>query len=237
MSAEASPNSVNTGLQLCLDAANPRSYSGVGGTWSDISGNARNATLTNSPTFSTSNNGFFSFNGVNTYAQVGYGTDIFTQTADKVEITIDTFVRFTAFNQFRPVFQMGGAMNGVYFGLNDQNFLLFTVRKSPTPISITSPTTVNLNTWYHVVASKTATAMTMYINGDSVSTTSTTFVWNTGGNTQAWFGRTNSESVATGTAVVQALYGDIAAAKIYNIGLSAAQVKQNYNALKGRYGL
>lgn len=48
-----SPQIVRDGLVLYLDAANPKSYSGSGTTWYDLTGNNNNATLngnTNNPT-------------------------------------------------------------------------------------------------------------------------------------------------------------------------------------------
>ena len=56
---------VTNGLILCLDAGNIKSYSQSGSTWSDLSGNANNTTLLNSPTFSSNNSGYFTFNGTN----------------------------------------------------------------------------------------------------------------------------------------------------------------------------
>lgn len=47
MTVAAGPNIVKSGLVLCLDAANTRSYPGSGTTWTDISGNGNNATLAN----------------------------------------------------------------------------------------------------------------------------------------------------------------------------------------------
>jgi hypothetical protein len=41
---------VQSGLQLYLDARNTKSYPGSGATWIDLSGNARNFTLSN-PTY------------------------------------------------------------------------------------------------------------------------------------------------------------------------------------------
>ena len=42
---------VKGSIDLLLDAANPNSYPGSGTTWTDLSGNGRNGTLTNGPTF------------------------------------------------------------------------------------------------------------------------------------------------------------------------------------------
>ena len=67
MATRYSPAIVTSGLVLCLDAANPRSYSGTGTTWTDLSGNGYNGTLVNSPTFSQ---GVFTFNGSTNYINV-----------------------------------------------------------------------------------------------------------------------------------------------------------------------
>ena len=44
---------VTNGLQLLVDAANPRSYSGSGSTWTDLSGNAKHVTLVNTPVYNS----------------------------------------------------------------------------------------------------------------------------------------------------------------------------------------
>ena len=47
MATNYNPKIVTDGLVLCLDAANTKSYSGSGTTWTDISGKSNNGTLTN----------------------------------------------------------------------------------------------------------------------------------------------------------------------------------------------
>lgn len=59
MSAFAGPNLVTSGLILCLDAANPKSYPGSGTNFFDLSGRGNNHTLIGSPTWS---NGRFTLN-------------------------------------------------------------------------------------------------------------------------------------------------------------------------------
>ena len=56
-------NIIRNGLVLALDAASKNSYPGTGTTWTDLSGNNNNGTLINSPTFSSTNEGIFIFNG------------------------------------------------------------------------------------------------------------------------------------------------------------------------------
>jgi hypothetical protein len=64
------PKIVTDGLVLCLDAANRKSYPGTGTAWNDLSGNGNNGTLVNGPTFSSANGGNLSFDGTNDYTEV-----------------------------------------------------------------------------------------------------------------------------------------------------------------------
>lgn len=65
------PVIVKNGLIFNLDAADRNSYPGSGTTWSDISGNGNNGTLTNGPTFSSDNGGVIVLDGSNDYIANG----------------------------------------------------------------------------------------------------------------------------------------------------------------------
>lgn len=83
MSLSRGPKIVTNGLVMALDAANKRSYLGSGTTWTDLTGNGNNATLTNGPSFNSSNGGTITFDGTNDYAtlssaQIAPGTGAFT---------------------------------------------------------------------------------------------------------------------------------------------------------------
>ena len=52
---------VTDGLVLCLDAGDKMSYPGAGTTWYDLSKNSIHATLTNGPTFNSSDGGSRAF--------------------------------------------------------------------------------------------------------------------------------------------------------------------------------
>jgi hypothetical protein len=62
---------ITSGLLLNLDAGNTASYPGTGTTWTDLSGNGYNGTLTNGPTYSSSNGGTIVFDGTNDVASFG----------------------------------------------------------------------------------------------------------------------------------------------------------------------
>jgi hypothetical protein len=53
MALAHSPSIVTSGLSLCIDAANPRSYSGSGTLWKDVSGNGNTATWYATPSFTS----------------------------------------------------------------------------------------------------------------------------------------------------------------------------------------
>jgi len=60
MGLSHSPKIPTSGLILCLDAANAKSYPGSGTTWTDLSGKGNHHTLVDTPTFSTDK---FTLNG------------------------------------------------------------------------------------------------------------------------------------------------------------------------------
>jgi len=60
---------VTDGLVLNLDAGFTTSYPTTGTTWYDLSGNSNNGTLTNGPTFNSSNSGSIVFDGVDDNVQ------------------------------------------------------------------------------------------------------------------------------------------------------------------------
>lgn len=64
MSIYSGPEIPESGLVLCVDAANPRSYPGTGTTVFNIGGTGNNGTLIGSPA-PTVSNGVFQFNGSN----------------------------------------------------------------------------------------------------------------------------------------------------------------------------
>ena len=62
---------VTDGLIFYLDAANPRSFVSGSTSWYDMTRNSNNGTLTNGPTYDSSNGGAVVFDGSNDYINFG----------------------------------------------------------------------------------------------------------------------------------------------------------------------
>ena len=87
MGLSHSPSLVLSGLTLCLDAANTKSYVGSGTTWTDLSGNSNTGTLTNGPTYSSANGGSIVFDGTNDYATISFNS-VFNVTSNPFTVIV-----------------------------------------------------------------------------------------------------------------------------------------------------
>jgi hypothetical protein len=93
---------------------------------------------------------------------------------------------------------------------------------------LVSNTPFSINTWYHgAVTFSTTSGFAMYQNGVAVGTNPSTATF-TGGNI-VYVGAYN--------AAQNLLTGRVAVAQVYNRVLSQAEITQNFNAQKGRFGL
>ena len=91
--------------------------------------------------------------------------------------------------------------------------------------------TLTANQWSHVVAVRTPTWMYTYVNGVDVSNGAKSSSMAPNGQFNFMFGH------GYRTAVNRHFNGRISHCKVYDVALSEAEVKQNFNALIGRYGL
>ena len=218
---------ITNGLVLNLDAGNSASYSGTGTTWTDLSGSANNGTLINSPSYNSSNGGYFNFNSSAQYVSLT-PTKLPTCTSDR---TVIAFVKTpTSFNEFLlHIIHWGTSSTNEAFGLailqgggglNTHPWGSFDVQG-----------TVQPNTNYCLAAT--------YINSTTKHNT-----WINGVSQGAGISR----AINTGTADARIGHrvsgaevwgpnGQIYQILVYNRALSDAEILQIFNAQKGRYGL
>lgn len=212
---------VTSGLVLYLNAADRNSYAGTGTTWTDLSGNSNTGTLTNGPVYSSANGGSIVFDGANDYVSLP---------------TLPTLTSFTVemwFNCTGP--GSTGPSDTTYntlIGNSSVNRLLYgnATKKLLAQMGAgnhLSTRSIELNTWalVHYVYDNSNTTAQWFINGVADST----FVGSISFNTTKFIGNYNL--------AFYMMKGNIAITKLYNRALSAAEVLQNYNASKSRFGL
>lgn len=230
MATFGGPNTIETGLVLSLDAANPTSYPGSGTTWRDLSGNNKNGT-TSGATYGSQNGGVFNFDGVNDTISFGTGNTFFALT----NFTIDLWFQSKgAVPTTGTVPGLFGFTYGIraYFDLT--NRVVFSATSGSTLQNLTYTHTTNIRddgSWNNIVFQATPTNSYIYLNGELKASRSLTWLGDTIWPTNTWnLGRDNNNST-------QFFTGSIASYKMYNTALTATEIQQNYNAMRGRFGI
>jgi hypothetical protein len=227
MALAHSPSITTKGLVLYLDAANSKSYSGTGNTWTDINGGGNIGTLAGGPTFSNTSSGIISFDGSNDIVTIPNNVSLDTQTP-----TVEVWVKTNNTNQNGFWFEKG-AVNTQYSLFQEGVSIQWRMYIGGiTQLSTTTATYMNTSNWYQVVGTFTTGSRKLYINGVLVNsdTQAGTIATDTGGMSLGAYGG------ATGTNGY--FYnGSLAICRVYNRELSAAEILQNFNAMRGRFNV
>lgn len=237
MGLNHSPRIVTDGLVLCLDAGNRKSYPGSGTAWTDLSGLGNNGTLTNGPTFDISNQGSIVFDGINDYASLPVNLlDHDTGNPFSFSIwfkTSSTGIILGQQNVSAPN-TASGYVPGIYIDTNGKLVTSCFWGGSTGNISVSS-NSVNNNSWQNITVTFQSGSQISYLNGISYATLA---------KTQTSYSATYYYFIGTGTGSSWSSFptspyfaGQIANVLHYNRSLSVTEVQQNFNALRGRFGL
>tara|TARA_R110000868_G_scaffold99037_1_gene272717 strand:+ start:85 stop:861 length:777 start_codon:yes stop_codon:yes gene_type:complete len=231
---------VQSGLVLNLDAGVSSSYSGSGTTWTDLSGNGNNGTLTNGPTYNSANGGSIVFDG--TDDRVTITNPLLSSTGNW---TVSSWFNFSVLN-IDLTNGSTAALYNQYIASTGNGRIVFRIFNDGSVINklqlflgsgsnygnqfITGTTTITTNTFYNFVVSRNGSTFTTYINGVlEVSSTLTginvTILQSTpeiGGITSGNFGWLNGRVYNT---------------SIYNRALTEAEIQRNFQATRFRYGI
>ena len=219
---------VQQGLVLNLDAGNPYSYAGAGATWYDVSGNNYNGTLIGSPAYTSNNNGGIIFDSNAKYGTLptsglAFGTGQFA---------IEAWIFSTAAVTNNIIYASQSSNVAGFIALyyaNGSGFALTDFNAVGVRTTTTHQTAVSQNTWYHVVGVRNASNQyIVYVNG-VVSTTNAT--------SSATLSASAPQIASNPATTGERFTGTMASLRLYTRQLSAAEVLQNYNATKGRFGL
>ena len=219
---------VTDGLVLCVDAGDKMSYPGAGTAWTDLSKSKINGTLVNGPTFNSSNGGNIVFDGSNDYATLGTASSLFP--GPSITASLFCWVKYISGN----VIPIGGQYTigqrlyiGVYEGVWDVGFGSYAWNANYSGTRVTATTN-----WTLISLIITAGSAVLYVNGQETITKTT--------DTSVSLGGPFSIGAFFYNEVLHGGYTypcNIASTQVYNRALSAEEIKQNYKATKGRFGL
>jgi hypothetical protein len=242
MSVEGGPDIVTDGLVLHLDAANNRSFVSGSNTWFDLSRNNNTASLINGPTYNSGNGGNIVFDGSNDYVEI---TSTGSLQINTNQVTVMSVVKVTGFAENRarlidtantstvgPIGQYtlkigtGSPFQNVSWFIGGSDGVGREVRRSTSVITSTDIPYVIMARWR-----QSDGAASIFVNGVETPYSVTA---------------TYSGTLATlvnpftiGFLRGFNLYGNqiIYLTSVYNRYLSDKEIRQNYNATKGRFGL
>lgn len=203
---------VTSGLILCLDAANPKSYPGSGTTWFDLTGNT-NGTLTNGATYNSANGGVIALDGVNDYIDVPLNM---------------TNQNYTIMGAARYVVVGGRTFSGKlnnwlmgHWSASTQNYY------AEGWVSTAGAGTADTNwRFYAATGNYSGDSWALYVNGEL----------NVGPNSGGANGP-NGFAIGSYAAVSEFSNSHISNLLVYNRVLTATEIFQNYAAMRGRFGL
>jgi hypothetical protein len=222
------PKIITNGLVLYLDAANRNSYPGSGTTWTDLSGNNNNGTLTNGPTFNASNMGSIVFDGTNDYIYRSSLNNFNSST-----YTILLWGKFVSVSSSGILFNLGRSSGDadteaqLYY--NNSRLVYWDYAGSIAFNFIQSSGTLSTNVYQYLGFTKNSTNGTFYING-----------YSSGTGTAAFDANISTNDFTIGADIrdsINYVNGNISQFLLYNRVLTAAEILQNYNATKSRFGL
>jgi hypothetical protein len=226
---------ITTGLQLRLEPQLSSSYPGSGTSAYDLSSNQYTATLVNGVTYSTARAPSFGFNGATNYRYINTGQYLNSET-----FTLSSWFKSSVTTTYQMLFskeQVGGSPWNyrMFLGITDGR--LYADFTNGTTASLGGSTNLCNGVWHNAVFVRSVALDTIYLYVDGVLITSTTdgTTGSMANNQNVWIGL----SAYTGASIYGSypMNGQIGQSLIYNIALTADQVKQNFNAMRGVYGV
>lgn len=221
---------VTSGLLIDLNAANTNSYSGSGGTWTDLAGGTDNGTLTNGPTFSASPTPAIVFDGNDDYVQIPNTSALQVTTSNAFTVMawakVDSYLAGDAI--FGKQYADAQVWDGYSLVVNSSNAIALAMNGQSRSDAYSSTTNVfTLGTWSLFTAviqfgGSSARPSKAYVNGTEVAS---------GNNTDGSIPN-NTAPFRIGEGVQG--YGQrpamsVGAFAVYGRALSAQEISDSYN--------
>lgn len=230
---------VRNGLVLHLDAANVKSYNSATSTstWFDLSGNNNHATLVSGPTFSNSSF-LLQYSTATNEANNDFISAPASLNTINVPLTMECWFRmktegYDTAQKFLALMGSSGTSStgsGIMLGVSSVRQALVIVYNGSGQQVLNSPSSpiIQLDTWYMMAVTLDGTSCKLYLNGNRISDVAVS------GFTP--FGTSSSFNIGLNR-IYYHFGGNISNCKHYTTALTDAEIQQNFNALRGRYGI
>ena len=230
-------NVVSDGLVCCWDAANKRSYPGAGTTWTDLVGR-QNGTMQNNTSFNSAKGGVLEFDGTDDYVSVP-DSDYLDSITSAITVSvwvywssdandISTIVsKASAAGWSSPYSSWNMRLRHGTGGWGTDAVEFWAAGSYTTGGQFYSSSSIPRDTWTHIVGTYDGANQKIYINGVLDGTEAETAA--IAATSYPLYIGVNSGDIG------EDFEGSLANVLIYNRGLTAAEVKQNYEATKPRF--
>ena len=225
------PQFVGGGLLFLVDASNRRSYPGSGTTWFDLSGNGRNFTLVNGPSWAGGDGGYINFDGSNDYATLPYDAAL-----NCTNWTVTVWVKLNANPDGNDAIFTRDYPPTISYYLDCRGNFQFGSYSDATPnndISVQSTTSCNSSNgvWRYIVGRYDGTNLSLFVNGTREAHAAKT-----------WGNHTSTAGMTLGALPISGSYQRhtnmrLGTAALYNRALTDSEVLSNYYSTKSRFGL
>ena len=224
------PTLVRSGLVFNLQTA-PLS----GTTWADESGNGYNATLQGTPTYVSNNGGGIKLNNA-TYTGTDYISVPYNIASSTVTVEIVASFNPTSFWGTIWGNDSYSAGRGYLAWMTSATSITYGKSTAPTTETITASNSIRH--WTFVI---NGTQHSLYLNGVQIGTTDTLSIQTLFVTSELYFGARHTNG---GTGPTDRMNSSITAnqpvfyqMRVYNKALSVAEITQNFNVIKGTYGI
>jgi hypothetical protein len=222
MSVLGGPEISTDGLVIALDAGNTKSYPGSGTTWSDLSGKGNHCVFNATPTFS---NNIFTFNGTSHFGTITNNDSLnFASEQTTTMVLRHTFTtgRRNPWDQ-----AYGGYSTWTHESGNNMNYYYGDAGVNNVPYTALGSGSTARSVWNILTVVRTITTITWFINGVQSTTQANPY------SDLA----TTAANIRIGNGYAGYWEGDMSCVYAYTRALTAAEVKQQFNAFRGRFGI
>ncbi len=218
MGLNYNPTIVPDGLVMYFDPANSRSSIGSGNTVYDLSGNSNTCTFSATPTYDVASKG--------NLLLAGYGTVSHTSTLwGSNQFTLSVWAKRTSGTSGIMISKDTNYIDHQYNGKTLASFYA-TAAYSPRQYLVSGISTSINNEWRHYTSTYDGTTGSLYENGALIGTINMSV---------EIFKSTDPFNIGRWNGGGYDFSGHLGTIMTYNRALSAQEVKQNYDATKGRY--